>query len=117
MGLIYLKGIEVYGSLDGSIKIESIKLYLLKPKNIFNRSCLIFIVQSLLNCFFEQPYTRILNLEKAGIAKRQTASKYLKELCDIGVLSEISLGRDKLFIHPKLMSLLRGENNEFTPYI
>lgn len=45
------------------------------------------------------------------------ASKYLKELCDIGVLSEISLGRDKLFIHPKLMSLLRGENNEFTPYI
>ena len=45
------------------------------------------------------------------------ASKYLKELCDIGVLSEIFLGRDKLFIHPKLMSLLRGENNEFTPYI
>ena len=54
-----------------------------------------------------------INLNKmAVLAVHQLyASKYLKELCDIGVLSEISLGRDKLFIHPKLMSLLRGENN------
>ncbi|MBJ1827952.1 hypothetical protein COI15_09225, partial [Neisseria meningitidis] len=65
---------------------------------------------------FEQPYTRIANLEAAGIAKRQTASKYLKELSDIGVLQEIAIGRDKLFIHPRLMELLRGEGNSFTSF-
>nr|WP_101141533.1 Fic family protein [Neisseria meningitidis] len=70
----------------------------------------------LVNLLFEQPYTRIANLEAAGIAKRQTASKYLKELSDIGVLQEIVIGRDKLFIHPRLMELLRGEGNSFTSF-
>lgn len=70
----------------------------------------------LVNLLFEQPYTRIANLEAAGIAKRQTASKYLKELLDIGVLQEIAIGRDKLFIHPRLMELLRGEGNSFTSF-
>lgn len=70
----------------------------------------------LVNLLFEQPYTRIANLEAAGIAKRQTASKYLKELSDIGVLQEIAIGRDKLFIHPRLMELLRGEGNSFTSF-
>ncbi|HEZ0739279.1 protein adenylyltransferase Fic [Neisseria meningitidis] len=70
----------------------------------------------LVNLLFEQPYTRIANLEAAGIAKRQTASKYLKELSDIDVLQEIVIGRDKLFIHPRLMELLRGEGNSFTSF-
>lgn len=70
----------------------------------------------LVNLLFEQPYTRIANLEAAGIAKRQTASKYLKELSDIGVLQEIAIGRDKLFIHPRLMELLRGKGNSFTSF-
>lgn len=70
----------------------------------------------LVNLLFEQPYTRIANLEAAGIAKRQTASKYPKELSGIGVLQEIAIGRDKLFIHPRLMELLRGEGNSFTSF-
>ena len=57
----------------------------------------------MLNLLFEQPYTRITNLENAGIAKRQTASKYLKELSDLGVLNEVQIGRDKLFINLRLM--------------
>ena len=71
----------------------------------------------LLNLLFEQPYTRITNLENAGIAKRQTASKYLKELSDLGVLNEVQIGRDKLFINLRLMNLLRGNENTFEPFI
>jgi Fic family protein len=37
--------------------------------------------------FFNQPYCRIENLVDAGIAKRQTVSRYLATLADIGVLS------------------------------
>jgi len=40
----------------------------------------------------------------AGIAKRQTASVYLKALCDVGVLREVKAGREKLFIHPNLIT-------------
>ena len=41
---------------------------------------------------------------------------YLKELVKVGVLEEQSVGREKLFIHPKLMGLLMREPNDFAPY-
>ena len=63
-----------------------------------------------------QPYCRIQNLVNAGIAKRQTASTYLKKLVDISVLQEIQHGKEKLFLHPKLMQLLTSDKDEATAY-
>ena len=65
---------------------------------------------------FEQPNCRIGNLVDAGIAKRQTASVYLKKLAEIGVLQEQQAGREKIFINPKLMQLLDRPDNDFLPY-
>ncbi len=65
---------------------------------------------------FQQPYCRIGNLVDAGIAKRQTASVYLKQLCDIGVLKELKSGRETLFVHPKYIELLSGEENVWVYY-
>jgi Fic family protein len=70
----------------------------------------------LINLIFELPYCRIQNLTEREIAGRQTASVYLKQLVRIGVLEEKPVGREKLFIHPKLMLLLTREPNEFEPY-
>ena len=70
----------------------------------------------LVTLIFELPYCRIQNLTEREIAGRQTASVYLKELVKVGVLEEQSVGREKLFIHPKLMGLLTREPNEFLPY-
>jgi Fic family protein len=69
----------------------------------------------LVDVIFQQPYCRIQNLVDANIAQRQTASTYLKKLCDIGVLVEITLGKEKLFMHPKLIDLLTRDD-PFTPY-
>ena len=44
------------------------------------------------------------------------ASKYLKDMVALGVLVEQSVGKEKLFIHPKLMKLLSHDNNQFAPY-
>jgi hypothetical protein len=66
----------------------------------------------LVNVLFAQPYCRIRNLEAAGVAKRQTASRYLHALADIGVLREHAVGREKLFVHPKLLELLTRDGNE-----
>ena len=52
----------------------------------------------------------------AGIAHRETASKYLKMLVDIGVLEELKVGREKLFVHPKFLRLLTTDSNEFHHY-
>lgn len=52
---------------------------------------------------FEQPYCRINNLVERDIAKRQTASTYLKQLVNIGVLQEMHSGKEKLFVDPRLM--------------
>jgi len=62
---------------------------------------------------FKLPYCRISSLIEAGIAKRQTASEYLKQLVDIGVLTEAPTTKEKLFIHPKLMHLLTQDSNNF----
>lgn len=70
----------------------------------------------LVNLIFELPYCRIQNVVDAGIAVRQSASRYLKELVKIGVLEEHQVGREKLFVHPKLLQLLTRDSNEFEPY-
>ncbi|MEM7503123.1 MAG: Fic family protein [Pseudomonadota bacterium] len=70
----------------------------------------------LVEALFKQPYCRIHNLVTANIAKRQTASVYLKQLCDIGVLLEHKSGRETLFVHPKYIELLTGEENVWVYY-
>lgn len=72
--------------------------------------------RELVDIIFAQPYCRISNLVDANIAKRQTASEYLKKLESINVLKTELIGRDKLFIHPKLMQLLTRESNKFEKY-
>lgn len=71
----------------------------------------------LVNLIFERPYCRIGDLETAGIAKRQAASRYLKQLVSIGVLEELTLGKEKLFLHPKFLDLLTRDSNDWKPYV
>lgn len=72
--------------------------------------------RELVDVIFEQPYCRISNLVDKGIAQRQAASRYLHDLADLGVLREMPFGKEKLFIHPKLMQLLSRDNNQFQTY-
>ena len=70
----------------------------------------------LVKTIFSQPYARIGHLIDAGIAKRVSASRYLKQLASIGVLEEEKVGREKVFIHRKYMQLLGSDTHEFAPY-
>ncbi len=70
----------------------------------------------LVNLIFERPYCRIGDLENAGLAKRQAASRYLKELVNIGVLEERVAGKEKLFVHPKFLQLLTRETKDLAFY-
>jgi Fic family protein len=63
--------------------------------------------KELVELLFIQPYVRISNLMEMDLAKRDTASKYLKTLCQIGFVEEIKRGRDKLFINHQFLNLLK----------
>ena len=72
--------------------------------------------RELVDQIFIQPYCRIGNLVAAGVGHRETASKYLKVLRDIGVLEEMKVGREKLFVNPRFLRLLTTDTNEFECY-
>ena len=72
--------------------------------------------RELIDLIFDLPYCRIQNVVDKGIAARQAASRHLKQLAQIGVLQEVSVGREKLFIHPKLMQLLTQDACQIKPY-
>ncbi len=69
--------------------------------------------EDLIELLFEEPCIRIQDLVKRGIAKRQTASVYLKKLCDQTVLTEISQGKEKLFLHTRLIRVLTNDSFQF----
>lgn len=70
----------------------------------------------LVQTIFALPYTRIGNLVERDVAKRVSASRYLKQLVEIGVLVEEKYGRDKVFVHRKYMELLGSDEHTFEPY-
>jgi Fic family protein len=72
--------------------------------------------RELIDVIFEQPYCRIANLVDKGIAQRQAAARYLKSLVEIDVLQEMQLGKEKLFLHPRLLQLLKDDGNRVTGY-
>ena len=63
--------------------------------------------RELVELIFIQPYCRIHHVVDANLAKRQTASSYLKKLSEIGVLDEVKFGRESLFINPPFIKLLK----------
>ncbi len=58
---------------------------------------------------FVRPYCRIAHVVESGLAKRQTASIYLKQLASIGILREHKVGREKIFLNPSFIDLLKRD--------
>lgn len=99
-----------------SAKVAAIRSLADETKAYVKREAPKIYSYELVDTIFELPYCRITNLVEKGIAKRQTASVYLKELERIGVLVEHPRTKEKLFVHPKLMRLLTRDRNEFESY-
>ncbi len=113
--LFVLKGIEVTSTWTKD-KIEAIRKLMVHTTEYVQKEAPKIYSYELVSLIFELPYCRIQNAQKAGIGGRQAASRYLKTLVKLNVLNEMSVGREKLFIHPKFMRLLSGESNSFKPY-
>jgi Fic family protein len=62
----------------------------------------------LVEVIFKQPYCKIAILEEEDIASRNTASKYLRKLEEIGILASETVGRETLYKNLPLYKILSG---------
>jgi Fic family protein len=62
--------------------------------------------KDLIELLFRSPYCKIKFLEQSGLAKRQTASTYLKELEQVGVLRGFKIGRDIYYVNDLFLKAL-----------
>ncbi len=113
--LYMLRGIEETSKWT-TAKIAAIRNLAAHTTSFVRESLPKIYSRELVDLIFEKPYCRIQNIVEAGIAGRQPASRYLQELSRIGVLEVRRYGREKLYIHPRLLGLLTREGNEYIPY-
>ncbi len=64
--------------------------------------------RELVELLFENPYCKVEFLVRQGIAKRQRASVYLKELEKTGILKMVKIGRENLFLNVDLWEILEA---------
>lgn len=104
--LYMIKAIEATSILTLS-KIESItEAISLTGKEIEKKLPKIYS-KDLVELLFQRPYCKRQFIEDAGIAKLKTAGAYLVELEKIGLLKSIQVGKEKLYLNHKLLSILK----------
>ena len=80
--------------MEDALKIAKEKL----PTRVYSKE--------LIDIIFEQPYCKTEFIVKAGIAKRQTAAEYLKELEKAGFVKSKKVGKEMLYINTVLFEIL-----------
>lgn len=104
--MFMLKAIEST-SRDTIVKITNIKNLLDNTIiKVQNESPKIYR-KELVELLFEQPYSKIdFVVTKLGV-ERKAASRYLKELEEIGILESQKVGRETLYINKELIKILK----------
>jgi len=104
--VIYMLDNIASTSIETRRRVEAISLELdasiQKAKDRMQRG----YSMELIRLIYSQPYSRIVFLERAGIAKRQSASEYLQELERIGLLRGVRRGREVYYVNDKLLTIL-----------
>ena len=109
--LYMLDAIEITAN-DTANLIENIEKLMQKTKNKVQKNLPKIYSKDLVEVLFLHPYTKIETLADRLILTRQTASKYLKELGNIGILKEVKIGRNRYFINIELFEYLKKEINK-----
>jgi Fic family protein len=62
--------------------------------------------KEIVDLLFTHPYIKISVIENSGLAKRQTASEYLKKIERNGLLKSYKIGKEIYYVNEKLMTVL-----------
>jgi Fic family protein len=104
--LFMLHGIEAT-ALTTHERIQAIRALMQQTSQKVKEELPKIYSKDLMEVLFAQPYCKIRFLEQSGIAKRDAASKYLRQLSQIGALSPpITVGRDIYYLNKPFFDLL-----------
>ena len=103
--LYILKGIEIT-SKETITLIEKIQNEMKNYKDEFRSKLPKIYSKELLESLFYEVYTKISYIEKACNVTRLTASSYLNQLEEIGLLESEKIGRERLYKNTRLIKLL-----------
>ena len=92
--------------------IESIEKMMNNTQKLVQEKLPKIYSKDLIETLFLHPYTKIEFLVDRLKLHRHTASKYLKELVNIGILKEIKIGRNRYFVNIELFEYLKKEINK-----
>lgn len=101
-----LKGVEVT-SLETIIQIKAIQSLFLEIQGKVSKRAPKVYRKELIEILFEHPYCKSEILTTRMKISRITASKYLKQLQEIGVLKTKQVWKETLYINTKLFDLLK----------
>lgn len=102
--MFMLKGVEIT-AIETINLVEGVKKLMAEFKKEIRDNLSKIYSQDLLNNLFRHPYTRIEFVMKELSISRPTASSYLKQLEDRGLVSKIKLGRENFYLNNKLFNL------------
>lgn len=105
--ILYILGAIEITSLKGSRLVFKMRHLMLEQEKEIKTNLPNIYSKDLLELLFLHPYTKIDFIESGLGVTRQTASKYLKELERIKILTCIRTKNTKYFINVKLFSLLK----------
>lgn len=103
--IFILEGIK-QTSKETIFLVENIKNLMNEYKQKIKKELPKLYNQDLINNLFRHPYTKIEFIMEDLNVKRLTASKYLEQLVEIGLLDKQKLGRNNYYINQKLFKLL-----------
>ena len=104
--LYMLDGVEKT-SLSTIELIENINLLMQQTQTVVKEQLPKLYSKDLIEILFMHPYTKMEFLVNGLGISRQTASKYLKDLQNIGVLESVQIKNSKFFINTQLFSMLK----------
>jgi Fic family protein len=87
-------------------KISAILLLKASSEDLLKQALKSSYSKELVDLLFSFPYIKVKVLEEHNIAKRQTASEYLKKIAGVGLLTPLKIGTETYYINHQLMSLL-----------
>jgi len=106
--IIYiLKGIQT--TSEESLRIlKEINVLIEETSNEIKTNHPKIYSKELVDILFSEFYTRINRVEQELNVTRKTASNYLNELTDSGILTVEIKGKDKLFVNSKLIQIMKS---------
>ncbi|MDE1902063.1 MAG: Fic family protein [Alphaproteobacteria bacterium] len=88
--------------------VEGIRDLMRNQKHLIRERCPKIYTQDLLNVLFSHPYSKIEFLVRELKVTRLTATSYLNQICDIGLLEKLKIGRSNYYVNKQLFDLLRN---------